>query len=171
MIQITSETKPDVGVYTCVIPYPIDATLVCLDVGQGDEKRYRTRVGGGAEGRITVSQKPHYQQEKLHPGPGLYLLQKGWLAILTEDGDTLKVDIGFAHADNNFFVMAPANVWYGVFLSGPVAFTYAASNNITGQVREYEKPMPSEREILELFRQQHRLTPRMVVAMVTESMQ
>jgi hypothetical protein len=171
MTQITFEEKPDVGVYTCVIPYPIDATVVCLNVDGVQEKRYRTEVGGGTVGRITVSQKPHYQKEKLHPGLGLYIVQKGWVAILTKDGDTYNVDIGFAGADNIFFVMAPANVWYGAFLSGPVAFTYAASNNVTGQVREYEKPMPSESEILELFGQQHRLKPEDVAALVIKSMQ
>ena len=170
-IVVQTENKGRVMVHTCAVPEPIGATLVCLEMVHGAEKRFRIRVGAGAEGRITVSKNPHYQEEKLHPGQGIYLLQRGWIAILTPDGDGYRVDIGFAKSTKFFYVFASENTWYAAFLSGPVAYTYAASDNAKGDIRQYSKPMPSESEILQWFGEQHNLPPAEVMELVAQSMQ
>jgi len=170
IISVQTEDKGRVKVHTCQVPYPIEATLVCLDMVHGEERRFRTRVGDGAEGRITVSKQPHYQEEKLHPGPGLYLLQRGWIAILTPAHESYKVDVAFARSADRFHVIAPGNTWYAAFLSGPIAYTYAASDNATGKVRQYNRPMPSEEEILRLFAEQHGLSDEQVKSLVEGSM-
>lgn len=170
-MDITTESKGHVNVHTCTIPKPVDATIVCIEVAGGDEKRYRTRVGGGAEGRILVSASPHYQEEKLHTGPGLYLLQKGWTAILVPSESGYNVEIGFARSLHNFYVSAPANTWYAAYLSGPVAYTYAAGSNATGNTRASTQVMPTETEILSLYATQHNLSFEMVLELVRQSME
>jgi hypothetical protein len=169
--MIISEDKGHVRVHTCVVPNPIAATLVCIEVSFGDERRYRMRVGGGAEGRITVSTLPHYQLEKLHTGPGLYLLQSGWIAILVPSESGYNVEIGFARSLHNFYVSAPANTWYAAYHSGPVAFTYAAGSNATGDTRAYSQEMPTKSEILALYAEQHSLSLEAVLDLVRQSME
>ncbi len=136
--------------------------VVRLDIKHGDEKRYRLRTPSGNESRISEAETAHRQQQKLHIGSGLYNIRNGWIAIITEDEDGLKVNIGFAGVIDRFYVTAPANEWYIAVLSGPAAWSYGTSDDNTGQVEKdgalYKKAAAlTEEDIFKLYSDQQGL--------------
>ncbi len=166
-IEVTD--KGNVVENKCVLPDPLDLTIVRLDVSHGAESRYRMRFEDGVEGRVSVSQKPHYQKRKLHEHRSNYVVHKGWIAILVRGKNGMKVGIGFAKSADHFYVEAPGGEWYEAYLSENVVFTYSSSDTDTGQTREHEGSLPTERELLSIYADQEGLSLDAVLANVRNS--
>ena len=169
-IEIVQEDKGHVLVSKCVLPDPFDIEVVKLDVEHGSESRFRFRLGESIEGRISASTNPHYQQGKKHLYKSIYVVHRGWIAILTDFEEKPKIDIGFGGRPGMFYVEAPANKWYHAYLSCDVVFTYSSSDTETGELLPHEPSLPSENEILDIYAHHHGINRSEVQRYVHESL-
>ena len=168
-IVVEVEDKNHVTVNKCSLPDPLRITVVRLDLNRGNESRYRFRLEEGVEGRVSVSKQPHYQQYKRHKHTSIYVVHKGWIAILTREVSSYRINIAFARSDGRFYVEVPGGEWYAAYLSENVVFTYSSSDTETGDVREYEKKLPTEEEILSMYAEQEVLSADQILEFVANS--
>jgi len=168
-IEIEVEDKGHVVVSKCSLPDPLNMTIVRLDLKHGGESRYRFRIEDGTEGRVSVSRQPHYQQYKRHNNKSIYVVHKGWIAILIQERASYRIKIAFARSEGHFYVEVPGGEWYAAYLSENAVFTYSSSNTETGDIREYESSLPTEEELLSIYGKQESLSTKRVLQLVTNS--
>lgn len=168
-IVVEVEDKGHVVVNKCSLPDPLNMTVVRLDLKHGGESRYRFRLEDGVEGRVSVSKLPHYQQNKRHQNNSIYVVHKGWIAILTQEKSSYRIKIAFARNNGNFYVEVPGGEWYAAYLSENVVFTYSSSDTDTGDIREHETELPTEEEILSIYREQEALSEDEILELVKNS--
>lgn len=58
--------------------------VVRLDMKLLGERRYRLRTPGGSEARVTEAENRHCQETRNHRTPGVYQVDKGWIACVTK---------------------------------------------------------------------------------------
>ncbi len=164
-VVIEVEDKGHVVVNKCSLPDPLSMTVVRLDLKHGNESRYRFRLEDGVEGRVSLSKQPHFQQNKRHKNNSIYVVHKGWIAILFQEG----IKIAFARSDRHFYVEVPGGKWYAAYLSENVVFTFSSSDTDTGDIREHQTELPTEEEILSKYRKQEALTEDQIIELVKNS--
>jgi hypothetical protein len=168
-IVLEIEDKGHVVVNKCSLPNPLNLTVVRLDLTHGNESRFRIRIEEGVEGRVSVSKEAHYQQHKRHRYNSIYVVHKGWIAILVQQGAGYRIKIAFAQSDGHFYAEVTGGEWYAAYLSENVVFSYSSSDTDTGDIREYATQLPTEQEILSMYAEQEALSMDQVLKLVTNS--
>jgi len=163
------EMGEDVVVSKCTLPPPIDVSVVRLDIKHGSETRFRLRVGQDIEGRVSMSERAHYQKCKRHKNKSIYVLQRGWIAILLGENDIYEIRIAFARSNERFYVEVPGEEWYSAYLSENVIFSYSSSDNETGDIKDNELNMPSEEKLLSMFAVQESLNEKDISSLIKRS--
>ena len=168
-IVINVTKKEHVVENKCDLPEPMGITVVRLDVEQGNESRYRLRLKDGQEARISVSKEPHFQKMKRHLSQSIYLLHKGWIAIIVQKELDYEVQIAFANAPGRFYVEAPGGVWYSAYISEDASYTYSSSDTKTGDIEENRFSHITETQILSKYAEQVGLTHDEVLELAERS--
>lgn len=166
---IDVEDKDHVVVSKCSLPDPLAMTIVRLDLKDGHESRYRFRIEDNVEGRISVSKHSHYQQNKRHRNKSIYVVNKGWIAIIIQKGTSFQIKIAFARSIDHFYVEVPGDEWYAAYLSECAVFTYSSSDTDTGDIRDYKTEFPTEEEILLMYGKQEELSVDQILELVENS--
>ena len=104
--------------------------LQMLELG---ETRWRLRTPSGHEARITEATLPHTQETRSRKMPGLYIMEKGWVACfsfkprfsLKSPRHELSLVMAFAGSEE-FYLHVPAEIDYVVRFSGSAVFTFAS---------------------------------------------
>lgn len=168
-VVIEVEDKGHVVVNKCELPPPLGVTVVRLDLAADGESRYRFRVEDGVEGRVSVANQAHYQKYKRHKHNALYLLHKGWIALLVEQSSGYDIKIAFARSGQHFYAEVPGDTWYAAYVAKDAVFTYSSADTDTGDIRDYDAELPDEAEILQRYAEQEGLSENDVLELVNHA--
>lgn len=112
-------------------------TLVLLEMKELGERRYRLRTSEGAEARVTCAPHRHIQETRNHRVRGVYQVDKGWIACITNVDGVERVDMAFAN-DDNFILSVTKNTDYVIVMSGPIVYSYMTNDKKASKPKKDE---------------------------------